>query len=67
MHLETTNPTTPVSALAGSGFAGLAGCDQDHITERLALKAIMARVAVSPQVAALLAVHAGLGSYGERR
>lgn len=60
MHLETTNPARPVSALAGSGFAGLAGCDLDHTTANLAIKKILDRVAVSEALALVIAGHAGL-------
>lgn len=64
--LEMTNPTAPVSATAGPMNAFLAGSNMDSTTQKLALKVIFDRVAVSPSVAALMASHAGLGPQAVR-
>lgn len=59
MHLEKLNPATGAKAVAGS-IAFLAGCNSDHIITTLALKRIYSRVAVSQNVALVIAAHAGL-------
>ncbi len=61
MRAEIENPGAPVSALTGLSIAYLAGSEREITTQALALKAVLGRVAVSPQVALLMAAHAGLG------
>lgn len=66
MHLEKLNPATPGRALTGSELQSWAAAHLDSSTQALALKVILARVAVSPHVASLLALHAGLGPQAVR-
>ena len=59
MSRKRKNPTAPGKARMGSGSQITAAIDSpENTTTRLALKKIMARVAVSESVALLLAGHA---------
>lgn len=60
MHLEKLNPATPGRALTGSEMQSWAAAHSDNTTTALALKRILARVAVSEPVALVIAAHAGL-------
>jgi hypothetical protein len=60
MSHEKLNPASALAGAAGSEFANLTGCSSDFTTTALALKKILTRVAVSPSVALVIAVHAGL-------
>jgi hypothetical protein len=61
MQHQMMNPTTPGKAFMGSGIQiSSAAIDPDNSTAALAIKRILARVAVSEPVALVIARHAGL-------
>lgn len=55
------NPTRPVTALAGFGFADLAECSPNLSTSALAVQKIQRRFGFSLPLAATVAGLAGLG------
>jgi hypothetical protein len=65
--LEMKNPGTPGRALTGLGsqISG-AAIEPENIMTILALKKIYERAAVSPELAKIMAQHAGLGPQAVR-
>lgn len=61
MTAPSKNPTRPVRALAGFGFANLAECSPSLIASPLAVQMISRRFGISLPLAATLAGLAGLG------